>query len=79
VALLLRAEDIAAALLYSRAVEVIEESFRLFASGAFTMPQRLTMKHQAGMLAAMPAADERVMGVKIATVHTANPAKGAPF
>lgn len=77
-ALLLRASDIATALPYARAVDVIEEGFRLFASGAFTMPQRLTMKHQAGLLAAMPAADETVMGVKVATVHPANPASHLP-
>jgi len=60
------------------AVDVAEESFRLFASGVFIVPQRLIMKYQAGLLAAMPATDEKVSGVKIVTVHPANPSNQLP-
>ena len=74
VPLLLNAADIEAALPMSTAVDVLEEAFRMFASGAFTMPQRLVMPHPDGILAAMPAADEQVMGIKIVTVHRSNPA-----
>jgi ornithine cyclodeaminase/alanine dehydrogenase-like protein (mu-crystallin family) len=60
------------------AVDVLEEGFRRFASGAFTMPQRLVMPHADGILAAMPAADDQAMGIKVVTVHRSNPANNRP-
>lgn len=77
-ALLLSAADIEAALPLTDAVDVLEEGFRLFASGGFTMPQRLMMRHRTGLLAAMPAADEKVVGIKVATVQPANPGNHLP-
>jgi len=78
VVLLLSAEDIERALPLGDAVDVLEEGFRLFASGIFTMPQRLMMRHRSGLLAVMPASDEKVVGIKVATVHPANPANHLP-
>ncbi len=77
-ALLLSAADIAAVLPPADAVDVLEEGFRLFGSGMFTMPQRLMVRHRAGVLAAMPAADDTIVGIKVATVHPANPANNLP-
>jgi alanine dehydrogenase len=76
--LLLSAADVEAALPMAVAVDVLEEGFRRFASGAFTMPQRLVMPHPDGILAAMPAADEQAMGIKVVTVHRSNPANNRP-
>jgi len=76
--LLLSAADVEAALPMAFAVDVLEEGFRRFASGAFTMPQRLVVPHPDGILAAMPAADEQAMGIKVVTVHRSNPAHNRP-
>ena len=51
--LLLSAADVHAALPMAVAVDVLEEGFRRFAAGAFTMPQRLVMPHPDGILAVM--------------------------
>ena len=72
--LLLSAADVEAALPMNTAVDVLEEAFRMFAAGAFSMPQRLVMPHPDGILAAMPAGDEQVMAIKVVTVHRSNPA-----
>lgn len=76
--LLLSAADVTAVLPLPVAVDVLEDGFRRFAAGAFTMPQRLVMPHPDGILAAMPAADEQAMGIKIVTVHRSNPARNRP-
>jgi ornithine cyclodeaminase/alanine dehydrogenase-like protein (mu-crystallin family) len=76
--LLLSAGDVEAALPMAFAVDILEEGFRRFASGAFTMPQRLVMSHPDGILAAMPAADDQAMGIKVVTVHRSNPANNRP-
>jgi ornithine cyclodeaminase/alanine dehydrogenase-like protein (mu-crystallin family) len=76
--LLLSAADVEAALPMALAVDVLEEGFRRFASGAFTMPQRLVVPHPDGILAAMPAADDQAMAIKVVTVHRSNPAHNRP-
>jgi ornithine cyclodeaminase len=76
--LLLNAADVEAALPMAVAVDALEEGFRRFASGAFTMPQRLVMPHPDGILAAMPAADDQAMGIKVVTLHRSNPAHNRP-
>lgn len=77
-AILLTAHDVASALPYERAVDVLEEGFRLFARGAYAMPQRLVLGAPDGLLVVMPAADAEVMVVKVATVHAGNATVGLP-
>lgn len=76
--LLMDAEDVAAALPYEEVVEVLEEGFRAFAAGQYTMPQRTMVVVEDGLLALMPAVDADAMGVKVATIHHGNIARGLP-
>jgi ornithine cyclodeaminase/alanine dehydrogenase-like protein (mu-crystallin family) len=77
-AILIHGRELDELLSYEEAIEAVEVGFRRFAAGTFAMPQRLIFLKDDALMAAMPVADEAVMGIKVATVHPKNKHLGQP-
>lgn len=76
--LLLNGQDVEQVATPAEMTRAMEEAFRLYAAGDYTMPQRMHIDHQENTLLLMPCFSGEVFATKLVSLFPDNPAKGHP-
>ncbi len=77
--LILNEKDMRRSVTLSQVMDKVEDAYRIFASGAFYMPDRPSVMHEGNTLLYMPCFMESCFGTKFLTLFPGNPAKGLPY
>lgn len=77
--LILNEKDMRRAVTLPQVMDKVEDAYRIFASGAFYMPERPVVMHGKETLLYMPCFMEGCFGTKFLTLFPDNPAKGMPY
>ena len=76
--LLLKEEDIRRAVTFEDMMEAVEEAFRLFTAGAYTMAERTTVSRDGLTMLYMPCFAGGYVSTKVLASCPENPARGLP-
>ena len=77
--LILNEKDMRKTVTYTQVMDKIEDTYRIFQSGNFYMPERPTITHKQNTILYMPCFMDSGFGTKFLTLFPDNPPKGYPY
>lgn len=76
---IISSEEMKKAVTDKEMIDSIEESFHVFATENFTMPDRLVVSHEEDSMLYMPCLTKDIIGTKMLSLFPKNPSKGKPL